>query len=91
MDSIAQNKKKKPEPSPPIGGIKPPGTFVTKDGKPTPAAQRFGSDRLRAVLNVSHNVSIEQLCDDAASTIEQLQRGDKGDRPFRPPLSDTAR
>lgn len=75
MASIAKKEKKQPDKAPP--SIKPPATIGSSghgpgDGKPQ--TELHGSAKLRSVLSLSGNVGVEQVCDEAATMIDQLRR-----------------
>ena len=54
-------------------------TVRVQHGPSAPAKTIHGPARLRAVLRVSDGVTVDDLCDEAAATIERLQH----ERPAR--------
>ncbi len=74
-DKTAAGKAAKAKPVKPLAPIDPPGT-VLKPGVhgPQKATRRAtGSDRLRKAMQLSGDVPIETVCDEAAREIEALR------------------
>ncbi len=47
-------------------------------GPPQPVVKLHGIERLRVILNLSQGVSMTQLCEDAATEIENLRAAPEG-------------
>ena len=78
MATIAK-KEKKSDPVPTAPLIRPPAKIGSSghgpgDGKPQ--SEMHGSAKLRSVLSLSANVGVEQVCDEAATMIDQLRNAD---------------
>lgn len=88
---MSKQKKIKPAPeeSQPQPKIKPPGVIRPGGHGPhSPVDQPFGVEKLRRTLQLSDNVPLDRLCEDAAAEIENLRSKKPQEFQPRPKLSE---